>query len=584
MKRLSQAPKTFIVSKYPIDKLPTVPLNTIKISEEKKKEINYSALERVLAFGNKTVGNETLKDKFAFKNTSLWYYHKHRIYFFIRNLSYQIEELNQLGEKYGSLRIYTDSPFLKLYPFSFPTKIFEGQKNKRLKRAVLLKYIIFFSIRLLCSFVQRKKVISKKHLIIDHPNNHQPLVKANNFRETISDNRFIGYLLQNIGPDFGVIDEVPPPKLDGSHIFKFNFITNKHKRPKLFGEYVIFRGLLNANIKNELRILSTNLNTTYQTIGSLELDPYENLMAHFLKSLHKTSLMYSRRLLSYDLFFSKNHYKTITTVDENSPQQKSILDAAKSNGMKTLGIQHGAIYPLHLSYMFTKEDSKYNPMPDLTLTWGKAWEKTLINKGNYNPEMIKSTGQIRTDIIPLLTNNASKGVAGKDKTIIYASQPQRDPELREQALRDVLWAAKDLKKTKLIIKPHPLEIEDPFFTKAAQEVQTHNYEIVRDIDLYVMLSSCDALITCFSTVGSEAVYFKKPLIIHDPLDQDILGYHKAGVAYQALNKEQLHEMLKTLDDKGLPIHEKSYEDYIKDYAFKIDGFVHKRCLEAIQAI
>ena len=51
------------------------------------------------------------------------------------------------------------------------------------------------------------------------------------------------------------------------------------------------------------------------------------------------------------------------------------------------------------------------------------------------------------------------------------------------------------------------------------------------------------LITCFSTVGAEAVYFHKPLLILDHLGQDVQGYIREKVAFEARDWQTLEEVL-----------------------------------------
>jgi chromosome condensin MukBEF complex kleisin-like MukF subunit len=92
------------------------------------------------------------------------------------------------------------------------------------------------------------------------------------------------------------------------------------------------------------------------------------------------------------------------------------------------------------------------------------------------------------------------------------------------------------------------------------------------------------VITCFSTVGSEAVYFHKPLVILDHLRQDIQNYHRNGVALQALNAEELKDLIDEILKGKININQNAYEEFINNYAYKIDGNVGRRCVEFIKNI
>ena len=100
--------------------------------------------------------------------------------------------------------------------------------------------------------------------------------------------------------------------------------------------------------------------------------------------------------------------------------------------------------------------------------------------------------------------------------------------------------------------------------------------------MYFLLSVCDVLITCFSTVASEAIYFYKPLIILDHLKQDLLNYYKEGVAFQATDSNEIKEYINKILTGELTINQKAYQNFINKYAYKIDGKVSERCLNFIK--
>jgi CDP-glycerol glycerophosphotransferase (TagB/SpsB family) len=166
--------------------------------------------------------------------------------------------------------------------------------------------------------------------------------------------------------------------------------------------------------------------------------------------------------------------------------------------------------------------------------------------------------------------------------VVFASQPQRDPELRYQAAYDVFNAARNLPESNLIVKLHHREFADAdYYTAIAEEVGCTNYVLDTTSDLYQLIASCDVLITCFSTVGAETVYFYKPLIILDHLKQDIQGYAAEGVAFQATDKDSLLSILKGVLSGNLKADRDKYDLYIQKYAFWIDGKVAERCIKTI---
>ena len=158
-----------------------------------------------------------------------------------------------------------------------------------------------------------------------------------------------------------------------------------------------------------------------------QLSPIQKLTLEIFQSLDKSSRYYLFRYFAARKFFGHSGVKAVIAADENSPLTKSILDAAKFCGIKVVGLQHGTMHDLHPAYLYTENDRENRVMPDLTLTWGKYWEKFLIRKGNYPSDSVISVGQIRTDIIPLLLAAEKQKQAQSTDLIVFASQPQRDP-------------------------------------------------------------------------------------------------------------------------------------------------------------
>ena len=200
---------------------------------------------------------------------------------------------------------------------------------------------------------------------------------------------------------------------------------------------------------------------SYPKVLETNLSLKQRIIFEVFKALDSSSGYYLFRYFAARKYFSNSDFKAVIAYDENSPLTKSILDAAKYCGIKIIGLQHGTMHDLHPAYLYTENDRKNHVMPDLTLTWGKYWEEFLIRKGNYPPDSLIPVGQIRTDIIPVLLKAEKQKQSRSSDLIVFASQPQRDPELRYQAAYDVFKAASKLPKSSLIVKLHPREFADP---------------------------------------------------------------------------------------------------------------------------
>jgi CDP-glycerol glycerophosphotransferase (TagB/SpsB family) len=552
-----------------------------ELSPEEKKKINYEIFERVLQFGEIKIDGTAITDLLMVGKASIWHYHKFRTYFQIRNLFFEIRLIEKLKLKYAGLICYTSNKEELGYKFGDPQPTIKLQKTnpQKLNYTSVFSYLIFFLFRIIRGSTSLK-LRNRKHLIIDHAIK-QSIIDINSLKEK-EGNVYLDYLYNLTGNEFSILDDVEIPKFSGK---KFRMLKSHFVKNRIYGESILISGLLSAKVKANWKQGSNQLLEAYEVLRNANFSNEDKMIAEFIISLHSTSKLYLYKYYSFQHFFKKSSFKTVTSIDENSLRIKSILDAAKHENIKTVGVQHGTIHDLHPAYVFTEEDARRGIQQDQTLVWGDHWASFLIHKGNYNKSAITVTGQIRTDIIPKLkTTNRTDylQIDALKKIIVFASQPQRDPILREKSALDVFTAVKDLKDAELILKLHPAERNDFDYYKAiARKAKCTNYRIVLDFDLYLLISISDIIITCFSTVGAETVYFNKPLIILDHLKQDIQKYHEEGIAFQTSNSQELNAILVKLLEGKIDFNEEAYQNYIQQYAFRIDGKVAERAKDCI---
>ena len=165
---------------------------------------------------------------------------------------------------------------------------------------------------------------------------------------------------------------------------------------------------------------------------------------YLFESYKNSSVIYQMRYSSLKLKMRKyiSSLKSVIVVDEYSPVNRAIVDAAKSIGIQTYALQHGTIHPLHPGYVFHKNDHFYNPWVDHLFIWGDYWKEILMNQG-FPKNRLLVVGQIRTDIIPNLLSLRQKKYSS-ETNIIFASQPQRDVVLRKMVLADLAEICKQI--------------------------------------------------------------------------------------------------------------------------------------------
>lgn len=574
------------------------------IDDLQKKDLNYLMFRKVNDFGDRKINQKTIADLLTIFNAGIWHYHKFRIYFFLCSFSYQLAEINFYASRYSSVEIYTSDRNLSLMEKFLPNihVYFSLQDDKISFNFIsLLNYFFLIALKLFLSLFSFYKLNSKKHIIVDHSQKQSCLdIPGLN---PVKGNYSILYLLNKIQNDFLVINEDVIPKFKSVRTFKANLSPLFHKSnyKQYPGELILLNAICNFKTLLLIKRNSKKLLDAYSLIKPIATDMYDKAIFDFLTSLHKSSIYYLFRYLAYKKFFSKHPgFISLTTTDENSPVLKSIVDAAKANKIVTIGMQHGNIHDLHPAYIFTPADRNNNVMTDYTFVWGKFYHDFLFEKGNYPQNSLITVGQLRTDIIPLLNKNILRNnltttllneifISGYHsdclKLILFASQPQRDTQLRYRAARDVFSAVKNINGAFLLLKLHPAEFDDfEYYKSIADEVGCYNYKLIYFFDLYLLLAMVDIVITCFSTVGSEAVYFSKPLIILDHLKQDIQNYHANRVAWQATDADELNYYIREFLSGNLKIDNSAYDKFIQNYAFKIDGNVAQRCLSFIRSL
>ena len=555
----------------------------ISLSSEEKKQVNYQTMSEVLQFGDLPIGDQTVADLFRFDTASMWHYHKFRVYFAVRNLQYFLKPIQQNFESFSN-HIWFASGDLKVLKNIYPEADFRFTPTKEKAKfnfGNLFSYLVLVKYRFLSYLFSGKK--TPEYLV--YLTEKYSTILDNKSLQPVQGHHILEYLISKLDERFSLLTEVLMPKPKGKSDYSFSrkqYRRSWNHHPKIFLEGFLISGLMKSSVRKLTTKAHQKLKKSYSQVHQTELTANQKLTFEVFQSLDKSSVFYLFRYFAARNYFGGSAIKAVVASDENSPLTKSILDAARFCGIKIVGLQHGTMHDLHPAYLFTPNDCKGNVMPDLTLVWGTYWQNFLINKGNYPKNSVVPVGQIRTDIIPKLLENEKLKPAKPTDTIVFASQPQRDPDLRYQAAYDVFKAARKLPKVKLIVKLHPREYADSdYYASIAKDARCTNYTIDTTSDLYQLIARCNMLITCFSTVGTETVYFYKPLIILDHLKQDIQGYAAEGVAFQATDADSLTLILSGIFRGTLKIDREKYDLFIEKFAYRIDGKVAERCIEAI---
>lgn len=551
------------------------------IDHDQKKALNQQAEEMLNAFTLVNRDGHSIMEELKFEGAYIWYYHRFRIYFKLRHLLYSIELINDLQKKYDFLTVFTEDAYLK--------NIFDNVSNVDLQltscpieNSTSKSSMIKVGVKMLTNGILKslsKKGKKAKHLILVNAENGKP-----GYNDEGAFNRYYVNLLKtgNIN-DYAVLDLSIMPK-PGQERTENVDIEKTTKYPIISSDTIWFR---NAT---SIRGYQKRINSFLSKISGLPDEWKDSLTDHeywILKeviALNGSTGLYMLQYLMYKNFFENSSIKSVITISEHSSNERSILDAAKSLQIKTVGIQHGVIGPSNISYNFLDSESIYSPIPDQTFVWGEKWKDFLASHSCYNIQNTVTLGQLRTDLVHAYRSNQKTDLEhpfpADKKWVMFASQPLKDENIRKQAAIDVINAVKVESDQFLIIKIHPAEKKDYYKNIVDQQKSDNCVVVSEEADLYQLLATCDVVITCFSTVGGEATFFNKPIITYDPLREDIAHYAEYHIAEQVTNASELKAAIDNMLD-GTTDRSIYYDDYIKNYVHKVDGQTTQRYLDAI---
>lgn len=224
---------------------------------------------------------------------------------------------------------------------------------------------------------------------------------------------------------------------------------------------------------------------------------------------------------------------------------------------------------------------------DKIFVYGQHGKKMLMNLG-YNEERIEVTGHPRYDFLKKISLVESRAflkneyaIDNTKKIIIIAMSMWHND--------DHIWMSDFIKfcnknHFEIIIKIHPMYKNTNILinrnkVKLIKETCAgYKYLITHDIDIYILLSAADLIITDFSNVGIEGLLLGKSVFSINFVKQewDYLDYSKISSVeiihnYAQLEKQTQKVLETSFSDKILPI-----EKDIEDYNFKNDGKASER--------
>lgn len=215
--------------------------------------------------------------------------------------------------------------------------------------------------------------------------------------------------------------------------------------------------------------------------------------------------------------------------------------------------------------------------------------KNIYVESGVKPERIAVTGVAHFD--RLFDRNkeqdekvlTEQGIDLSQRTIVFGTENLSISETVE-ALTGVIEAVLKTKDIQLVVKVHPAEGIEPY-QAVAEQYHDPRIHVVKDIDLYALLSRCELVIVKFSTVALEAMMMDKPVVVINlPGQPTPVPYAEEGAALGVYRYEDIESaILKVLYNEETRTRLKAGRDkFVRAWAGEPDGKASQRIVNLMK--
>lgn len=210
--------------------------------------------------------------------------------------------------------------------------------------------------------------------------------------------------------------------------------------------------------------------------------------------------------------FAAERPEIVVVTDERPSFQRAFVEAANSLRIPTLNIQNALIVEYPLGSPISTRKMAVD---------GDYFKEVLVKMGN-DPQKIIVTGQPRFDPLVRADRRFQRatimrclGLDPRKKVVTLFPEPLvtnvREAD-NDQFIRATFMAVRDLPDVQVVTKLHPIDFDFARPRRIALEAGLNDVEIVKDVDLWELLSISDVALVTTSTVGHEAIAMGRPLI------------------------------------------------------------------------
>lgn len=305
-----------------------------------------------------------------------------------------------------------------------------------------------------------------------------------------------------------------------------------------------------------------------------------------------------------EAFWGRVNVNLVFSHTDTTIKERTVVSVALRHSIPSIVLQHGAaghywgFFPLIATKFaawgeITEEWFRKNGVPrEKIVVTGAANFDAYLHRVNSNRGIKKAEWNRLSDYLLYVTVKGKKYATGFKHT-------EYDNVLLLNALLDTL---ETLPGKVLVIKLRPGDHQATFYASEIKRRGMRNVNLVEVTDNRRLLNACGLLITTYSTMAIEALFFEKPVIqlrfvnkkrLMSTLarqvilcDEDGIPLAKYGAAVGVENPEKLREaIVKIYEDEGLR-HSiiNNGKLFLKKYCHESDGKASLRVVECIDEL
>jgi glycosyltransferase involved in cell wall biosynthesis len=175
------------------------------------------------------------------------------------------------------------------------------------------------------------------------------------------------------------------------------------------------------------------------------------------------------------------------------------------------------------------------------------------------------------------------GIEPEDRIALFAAQPSPFSEV-EDMLSGIIGAVRNTEDMRLVVKVHP-DDDIALYEMITGKYRDTKINVLKDIDLSVLISHCELLITKHSTTALEAMMVDKPVVtINLTGEPDPITYAQEGASLGVYHKDDIKPaILKALHDENTRRRLKAARlTFVRNWAGEPDGRASQRIISLMK--